>query len=89
MVGRPGNPLPTVLPPALAARVAGGRWCVDPARLHEHPAGCLYPLPLPLRDGSATAVRAAVSAAEPIDGLVPAAVADYIHTHKLYRFHAG
>ena len=34
---------------------------------------------------SSTAVRAAVAEGFPIEGAVPPAVADYIHTHGLYR----
>ena len=89
VVGRPGNLLPEVLPTDLAAQVAGGRWCMDAQQLHARPGGCLYPLPLPLREGSATAVRSAVAGGQAVDGLVPPAVAAYIDAHKLYRFHAG
>lgn len=88
VVGRPGNPLPDVLPEPLAA-AAGGQWCRDAQQLHTRPAGCLYPLPLPLREGSATAVRSAVAGGRSVDDLVPPAVAAYIHAYKLYRFHAG
>ena len=42
-------------------------------------------LDLPLRDVSATDVRRRVAAGEPIEGLVPRPVAEYVRDHGLYR----
>ena len=42
-------------------------------------------LPLPRMDVSATEVRRRAAAGEPIDDLVPPAVARYIDQHRLYR----
>ena len=89
VVARPGNPLPQQLPPALCNCLRGGKWCTDPQQLRAHPQGCLYALPLPLQEGSATAVRQAVAAGRPVAGLVPAAVADYLGQQQLYRLHTG
>ena len=61
----------------------------DAQQLRIHPQGCLYALPLPLQDGSASAVRQAVAAGLPVAGLVPAAVADYLEQQQLYRVHTG
>ena len=85
VVARPGNLLPAVLPPALKECVRGRQWCVDAGLLQQHPAGCLYPLSLPLQAGSATAIRQAVAAGQALDGVVPAVVADYITQQQLYR----
>ena len=41
-------------------------------------------IPLPLIDVSATEVRRRLAAAEPLDDLVPPAVATYIREHGLY-----
>jgi nicotinate-nucleotide adenylyltransferase len=42
-------------------------------------------VPLPMLDISATDIRARVARGQPIDSLVPPAVARYIETHALYR----
>ena len=39
----------------------------------------------PLVDISATEIRRRIAAGEPIDGLTPPAVVDYIKEHHLYR----
>lgn len=44
---------------------------------------------VPLIDISASEVRRRVAAGEPIDRMVPAAVAEYIGKHGLYRGHPG
>ena len=69
--------------------VRGGQWCTDAQQLRIHPQGCLYALPLPLQDGSASAVRQALAVGLPVAGLVPAAVADYLEQQQLYRVHTG
>lgn len=89
VVARPGSPVPPDLSAALRACVRGGGWTADAGQLHAWPAGCLYSLPLPLQAGSATAVRRAVAAGQAVDGLVPAPVADFLATHRLYRLHGA
>lgn len=89
VVGRPGNPLPDAPPAPLRQVLAGREWCRDAADLRARAAGCLYPLPLPLREGSATAVRQAIAAGKPVDTLVPAAVAAYLRQQELYRPRGG
>ena len=89
VVGRPGHLLPDELPAPLRQVLAGRGWCRDAADLRAQAAGCLYPLPLPLREGSATAVRQAIAAGRPVDTLVPAAVAAYLRQQELYRPRGG
>lgn len=89
VVGRPGSPLPDALPAQLCQVLGEGGWCHDAADLRARPAGCLLPLPLPLREGSATAVRQALAVGKSIDGLVPAAVAGYLRQQGLYRSDEG
>lgn len=67
--------------PALATLVIVPR-AGSPAT--EAPPGAIS-LDLESVDVSATAVRAAVAHGQSIDGLVPAPVARYIATHRLYR----
>ena len=43
-------------------------------------------VPLPMLDISSSEIRRRVAAGEPIDNLVPPAVARYIERHALYRF---
>lgn len=89
VVGRPGSPLPDALPAPLRQVLGGQGWCADAAELRARPAGCLYPLPLPLREGSATAVRKAIAVGDTVDALVPAAVAAYLRQQGLYRLREG
>jgi nicotinate-nucleotide adenylyltransferase len=42
-------------------------------------------VPLPMLDLSATDIRARAARGQPLDGLVPPAVARYIESHRLYR----
>jgi nicotinate-nucleotide adenylyltransferase len=42
-------------------------------------------VPLPMQDISATEIRARAAHGDPIDAMVPPAVARYIETHALYR----
>jgi len=46
-------------------------------------------LPMPRMDVSATDIRARAAAGQPIDAMVPAAVARYIDLHRLYRGRTG
>lgn len=80
---RPGSPLDDALPPELAAAL-DGRWCASPAALREVPSGRVLPLSQPLHDESATSIRARIAAGEPWREQVPAAVARYIQSHRLY-----
>lgn len=89
VVGRPGSPLPDALPAQLCQVLREGGWCHDAADLRARPAGCLFPLPLPLREGSATAVRKAIAVGGTVDALVPAAVAAYLRQQGLYRSREG
>jgi nicotinate-nucleotide adenylyltransferase len=80
---RPGLPdaIDELLPPRLAADFR-------PAGAHQwvHRSGNrLRALPFESTDVSATRIRARVAAGEPIDDLVPEAVARYIEQHQLYR----
>lgn len=66
---RPGHA--TEAPPELAA------WLAAHGRV-------LHRVPLAPSDASATRIRERRRAGQPIDGLTPAAVVHYIHTHHLY-----
>lgn len=61
-----------------------GRWAGSVEALHRTPGGLVLRLHQPVHDGSATAVRARIAAGQPLDGLVPDAVAAYIARHRLY-----
>lgn len=80
---RPGSPLDEYLPPELA-RVAAGRWTVDPMRLQQTPGGCVLRLRQPLNEISATQIRRRIAAGETWHHLLPPAVAEYIVAHGLY-----
>jgi nicotinate-nucleotide adenylyltransferase len=57
-----------------------------PAQSHERPANWAHRyVDVPAMDISSTGIRRRVRAGEPIDHLVPAAVAQYIAEHGLYR----
>jgi len=85
---RPGSGLEAALPPALAAW-SEGRWVRDASALSQRPAGGLWRLRQPLREESASAVRAQIAAGGQWQKLLPAPVADYIVTHRLYGIDAG
>ena len=70
---------------AVAQRVGGGDAPAD-ARVQAAPRVALA---LPPMDISATEIRQRVAAGQAIDTLVPPAVAQYIHQHRLYRGTAG
>ena len=53
--------------------------------LLRRPAGCIHQAELAQVEISATAVRQAVAEGKPLKGMVPDAVADYIHSHSLYK----
>lgn len=88
VASRGDEPVDRGLAPELA-RAAHGRWCTAPADLSGAAGGRILALRQPLRSESATAVRAAIAAADPAwRGLVPPAVAGYIERHRLYRVDA-
>lgn len=66
------------------SRWVEARRCGDPARLRTRPAGVVFLMDLPAVDLSSTDVRGRCAAGEPIGGLVPPAVAQYIRQEKLY-----
>lgn len=80
---RPGSPLADTLDPVLA-KALEGRWASHERALFTAPAGRLLRLQAPLREESATAVRAQIQADGPWQALLPAPVADYILGHRLY-----
>lgn len=80
---RPGSPLADTLDPVLAQALEG-RWASHERELFSAPAGRLMRLQAPLREESATAVRAQIAAAGPWQQLLPEAVAGYIIDHRLY-----
>lgn len=80
---RPGASLDALEDP-LAAFVSP-RWAEDPRALQDAPAGRVWRLRQPLQGESGTQVREAIASNDGIGGLVPPAVAEYIHRHGLYR----
>src|SRR5690606_29981759 len=80
---RPGSPLAAACDPVLAQALEG-RWASHERELFSAPAGRLMRLQAPLREESATAVRAQIAAAGPWQPLLPEAVAGYIIDHRLY-----
>lgn len=80
---RPGVDLDGELPPALA-RLTDGRWTERPADLRGAPGGRIYRLRQRLHPASATAIRAALAAGDPVPAWLPAAVAAYSARHGLY-----
>ena len=84
---RPGASLDAV-PEPLASFVAP-RWAHAAADLVTAPAGRVWRLRQPLQAESGTQVRDAIAADTGIGGLVPAAVAEYIRRHELYRAEPG
>lgn len=83
---RPGNVLATqALPPELAA-ISQGRWQCQPQALQQTAAGYWYRLPMPLRQESSSTLRRALEQGAPHwQQWTPAAVAQYINAHQLYR----
>ena len=65
-----------------------GAWSDAPAATPPVPASApltIQPLHMPLMPLSATDIRQRTARQQPIEALVPAAVARYIHEHQLYR----
>ncbi|MDQ2701529.1 MAG: nicotinate-nucleotide adenylyltransferase [Pseudomonadota bacterium] len=75
-----GESLPAELATSIDRRVADG-----PRDLEQAPAGRVLWLRQPLHPHSATEIRARIASGQPWRHLVPAAVADYIEAHGLYR----
>jgi nicotinate-nucleotide adenylyltransferase len=79
---RPGFEFPATgapLPAWAAGRVTRAR-----TALAGKPAGHVLFQPVAAQDISATRIRAAIAAGEPVAGLLPAAVLDYIRANRLY-----
>ena len=83
VASRAGSPLDAELPPLLAEALQG-REATSPDPLRRQPAGRVLYLRQPLHAQSATDIRHRIAAGLPWGGLVPPAVADYIHCHGLY-----
>lgn len=83
VAARDGHPLAEALPTALAAALPG-RLATDAGVLRASRGGRVLLLEQPLHAASATRVRALVAAGGDWQHLVPAAVAAYIHRHRLY-----
>ena len=83
VASRAGSPLDAELPPLLAEALQG-REATSPDQLRGQPAGRVLYLRHPLHAQSATDIRHRIAAGLPWRGLVPPAVADYIHCHGLY-----
>jgi len=62
------------------------RWTHDPAHLRAAPAGRVLRLHQPLHPASATEVRRRLATGADWAALLPAVVADYIRTHRLYGY---
>ena len=60
------------------------RTCTDLQELRQAPAGRLAFLSVSPQDISASRIRAALARGESVQGLLPEAVLDYIHTHQIY-----
>ncbi len=71
----------------LAARWQQRR-ILDAAQLRTAPAGTLLECAMPVHPASATAIRAALAEGHRHPPHLPAAVADYIERHQLYRWNA-
>ncbi|WP_434585921.1 nicotinate-nucleotide adenylyltransferase [Klebsiella sp. R390] len=79
---RPGYPL-------VMKQEADQRWLDqhlthDVEQLHNRPAGAIYLAETPWFDISATLIRQRLERGESCADMLPAAVLDYIHQHKLY-----
>ena len=55
-----------------------------PARTIPADAGKVYFQTVTLQDISATRIREAIARGEPVDGLMPPAVLEYLHAHRIY-----
>jgi nicotinate-nucleotide adenylyltransferase len=80
VITRPGMSLETVRQrtPELVARM------IAPGDVHQWVTPRVIPIEAQTPDVSSTDIRARAGRGEPIDDLVPAAVAAYIHQHGLY-----
>ena len=80
---RPGSPAGAV--DGALGRALQGRWTDNEQALFASPAGRILRLHHPLREESASTVRAQIAAGGPWRALLPPAVADYVAAHGLYR----
>ena len=83
LVSRPGYKLPEPLPPALAGALSARR-TNEPGLLSKG-VGRIYTQKVTPQPISATRIRELAWACQPLDRLVPRAVAEYIESHNLYR----
>ena len=82
MVDRPEQSLAHISPTLQSACQA--RWVDSRQALESKSAGCIYRLPMALRDESSTIARAGIADGFDMGGLLPNAVAEYIKIHHLY-----
>lgn len=82
---RPGHDIAVAPGSALGAELAARR--NDPAALTGKSAGCVVPFSITALDVSATLVRDRLARGLDVAHLVPAAVLDYIGSHRLYQGH--
>lgn len=64
---------------------ASDRLTEDPAELRARPAGLVIMLPVTPVNVSATGIRQALSGGQPVTGLLPPLVLEYIEAHGLYH----
>ena len=83
LIARPDHELPDPLLPELAGALAAHR--TDDPGLLSSGVGRIYRQPVTPQPISATRIRELARGGQRLNGLVPAAVADYIESHKLYR----
>jgi len=82
VIARPGWEMPAAGDLPAWAR---DRLVRTPDEIARSSAGKIIFQPATPQDISATSVRAAIAGGEPVDGLLPPAVIDYIRRHRLYR----
>lgn len=82
VVDRPGHGM-QALPEALE-RVCAQRWTDEPERLEDAPAGRVLRLQMPLREESATMIRAGLAEEHGLRTDLPQAVSAYILRNRLY-----
>lgn len=80
VMARPGWDIPSPAPPWLQQRQVQRL-----EELQEHSAGHILFVPVEPNPVSATQVRERIACGQSIEDLVPAAVASYINTHRLYQ----
>ena len=84
VANRPGSELNSATLPDALAKVWHNAFTTDLTRLHQQSAGCLVSFNIAPCPVSATQVRQACKQGTSLQGLVPAAVENYIRDHHLY-----